>query len=441
MPEPMTIDEALEYLEDHINLEALLASTRIAPPTLDRIRRLTELMGDPQRAYPVLHLTGTNGKGSTARILTSLLASAGLSVGTYTSPDLEQVNERLSWNGEAISDGALAEAIEAIAFVESVMDEPPSRFDILTAAAFRWFADIAVDAAVIEVGLGGRWDATNVADAVVAVVTNISLDHSELLGSTLEAIATEKSGIVKPGSTLVLGETDPDLRPIFEAAGAERIWTRGRDFDCTQNRLAHGGRLLTLRTPGATYADLFLPLHGAHQGDNAACALAAAEAFFDAPLNTDVVAEALARVRSPGRMEVLGRRPLALVDGAHNPAGARAAAATLAEEFAPAGKRIFVIGLLRGRDPTEMLSALGVGPDDIVIACPPPSPRALPAVEVADAARALGAEADVALGPAPAVTRAMSRAEPDDLVVVVGSLYLVGAARPVLIAAAERAAN
>jgi dihydrofolate synthase/folylpolyglutamate synthase len=318
------------------------------------------------------------------------------------------------------------------------MDAPPSRFEILTAAAYRWFSDVAVDVAVVEVGLGGRWDATNVADGVVAVVTNVSLDHAELLGDTLEAIAGEKAGIVKPGSTLVLGETEPDLAAIFRAAGPERTWQRGDDFNCTANRLAHGGRLLSLRTPGGSYDDVYLPLPGAHQGDNAACALAAAEAFFDAPLSDDVVADAFANVRNPGRMEVMGHRPLCLVDGAHNPAGARAAAAALAEEFAPTGRRLFVVGLLKGRDPAEMLEALGVGPADTVIACAPPSPRALDPAEVADAARALGAEAEVVNGPVPAVTRALKRAEPDDLVLVVGSLYLVGAARPVLAAASAR---
>jgi dihydrofolate synthase/folylpolyglutamate synthase len=431
----MTLDEALAYLEDHINLEALLSTTRIAPPTLGRITQLMQLMDEPQRAYPVLHLTGTNGKGSTARILSSLVAAAGLSVGTYTSPDLERVNERLSWNGEPISDGALAEVIEAIAQLESLMDAAPSRFEILTAAAYRWFADIAVDVAVVEVGLGGRWDATNVADGAVAVVTNVSLDHAELLGDTLEAIATEKSGIVKPGSTLVLGETTASLAAIFRGAGAERVWQRGEDYECTANRVAHGGRLVSIRTPGATYDDVFLPLHGAHQGENAACALAAAEAFFDAPLGDDVVAEAFAAVQNPGRMEVMGHRPLTLVDGAHNPAGARAAAVTLADEFTTIGRRVFVVGLLKGREPGEMLAALGVTAGDTVIACAPPSPRALDPAEVAAAARALGADAEVAPGPAPAVTRAFKAAQPDDVVMVVGSLYLVGAARPVVAAA------
>src|SRR5437763_2120412 len=279
---------ALAYLDGHLNLETATAAPAAAR-RLESVRRLVEVIGDPQRAYPVLHLTGTNGKGSTAAMLTSLLVARGLSVGTYTSPHLERVNERMTWNGDPISNDAFVDVIEAVALSEVLLDERPTVFDILTAGAFRWFADVAVDAAVVEVGLGGRWDATNVADGQVAVVTNVSLDHAETIGPTLADIAGEKAGIVKPGSTLVLGETDPALVEIFRAAGAAEVWERERDFACERNRLAHGGRLLDLRTPGAFYEDVYLPVHGAHQGDNAAVALAAAEAFFGAPLASDVV--------------------------------------------------------------------------------------------------------------------------------------------------------
>src|SRR5437763_13509887 len=215
----MDLAGALAYLDDHVNLETD-ASARAAVKRLDRVGRLVELLGEPQKAYPVLHLTGTNGKGSTARILTALLVAKGLSTGTYTSPHLERFNERIAWNGEPISDGALVEVLESVAGIEVVLDSPPTVFEILTTAAFRWFADVAVDAAVVEVGLGGRWDATNVADGQVAVVTNVSLDHAETIGPTLADIATEKAGIVKPGSTLILGESDPPLADIFRGAGA-----------------------------------------------------------------------------------------------------------------------------------------------------------------------------------------------------------------------------
>jgi dihydrofolate synthase/folylpolyglutamate synthase len=424
--------DALAYLDGHTNLEAIAAGV-VAGPSLDRIREVVGLMGDPQGAYPVLHLTGTNGKGSTARILTALLVARGLSTGTYTSPHLERINERLAWNGAPISDGALAEVIGAVADLEALLSAPPSFFEIVTAAAFRWFADIAVDAAVVEVGLGGRWDATNVADGDVAVVTNVSLDHVEYLGDSLVGIANEKAGIVKPGSTLVLGETTPELAAPFRAAGAATVWERERDFACTSNRLAHGGRLLDLRTPGARYEGLYLGLHGAHQGDNAVLALAAAEAFFGSPLGADVVAEAFASVRVPGRLEILGRRPLVVLDGAHNPAGAQAAAAAVAETFGDVSGRILVVGMLRGRDPAEMLEALGAVGARTVVACPPPWPRAIPETGVVAAAQGLGVEA-VATGSVPeALARAMAIAEPSDLVLVTGSLYVVGAARSALV--------
>ena len=212
--------------------------------------------------------------------------------------------------------------LESLARLEPLMEDRPTRFELLTAAALAWFADEAVDMAVVEVGLGGRWDCTNVVEADVAVLTNVSFDHTEVLGPTLEDIARDKSGIFKPGSRVVIGETDPTLvasaRPAAAEAGAAETWVRGRDFACTANRMAVGGRLLDIRTPGASYGELLLPLHGAHQGENASCALAAVEAFFGSPLADDVVEAGLAEVSVPGRLEVVGRHPLVVVDGAHN---------------------------------------------------------------------------------------------------------------------------
>jgi dihydrofolate synthase / folylpolyglutamate synthase len=434
----MDFASALAYLEQHINLEAD-TSARAAGLRLAGIRQLVGLMADPQAAYPVIHITGTNGKGSTARMLTAMLAAKGLSVGTYTSPHLQRINERMAWNGEPMSDAAFAECIEAVALTEPLLDAPPTHFEILTAAAFRWFADVGVDVAVVEVGLGGRFDATNVADADVAVVTNVALEHVEVIGPTRRDIATEKAGIVKPGrtTTLVLGETDPELTPVFAGAGAAATWQRDRDFGCVDNRLAHRGRLLTLRTPTGEYPDLFLPLHGWHQGDNAAAALAAAEAFFGDPLAPELVEEALAAVVVPGRMEVVDRRPLVLLDGAHNLAGARALATALAEEFPvgpePSGAgRILVVGMVAGKDPAEMLAALDARQARLVVACTPPSPRAQPAEAIAAAANDMGIEAEVG-GPVPrALARALALAEPDEQVIVTGSLYVVGAARSAL---------
>lgn len=406
----------------------------MAPPTLERIRLLMRLMADPQHSYPVVHLTGTNGKTSTARMLTALFGALGLSVGTYTSPHLERVNERIQWYGEPISDAAFAEVVGAVVDLEPLLGGARlTHFEILTGAAYRWFADVAVDVAVVEVGLGGRWDATNVADGRVAVVTNVGIDHVEYLGHTREGIAREKAGIVKPASTLVLGETDPALAPIFEAEEPAEIWRRDVQFSCSGNRVAHGGRLLDLRTPGAAYDDVYLPVHGAYQGDNAACALAAAEVFFGAPLDEDVVAEGFAAVRSPGRMEVMGRRPLCLLDGAHNTHGAAALALTLDEEFGAVESRIVVLGLLRGHDPAEMLGALDPSRIRRVVACAPPWPRAVPAEQVADAARQLGLESELAASVPEAVARGLTLASPDELVLVTGSLYVVGPARTALL--------
>src|SRR4249919_658941 len=236
----MDPDAAHAYLVAHSNYDA---TGRIISPTTARIERLVELMGEPQRAAPAIHITGTNGKGSTAQIITRLLVAQGLTVGTYTSPHLETVNERIARDGEAIADDELAEQIAAVADLEGVVGVRPSYFEILTAAAYRWFADVAVDVAVVEVGLLGRWDATNVVDGTVALVTNVGADHLEYAGPTLVDVATEKAGIVKPGSTLVLGETDPELVAIFRAAGAERVEERGVSFDVVENQLALGGRM------------------------------------------------------------------------------------------------------------------------------------------------------------------------------------------------------
>jgi dihydrofolate synthase/folylpolyglutamate synthase len=284
---------------------------------------------------------------------------------------------------------------------------------------------------VVEVGLLGRWDATNVVDAQVAVVTNVGADHLDYAGPTLADVAKEKSGIVKPGSTLVLGETDPELAAIFRSAGAERVYERGVAFEVLENQLALGGRLLALRTPASIYHELYLPLHGRHQGDNASAALTAAEAFFDAPLAQDVVEEAFAAVRMPGRFEVLGHQPLVIVDGAHNPPAADTCATVLFEDFDPVGEKILVVGFLTGRDPQTMLEAFRADEMDAVICCTPGTGRGMPAAEVARAARAIGCD-DVSFTDdvGDACDAALARAGADDLVLVTGSLYVVGHARP-----------
>ena len=434
----MTFDDlpdALAWLDGHIDFESAMPSRR-ALPTLERMRALVTLLGDPQEAYPAVHITGTNGKGSTAAMITALLGAQGLTVGTYTSPNLSRVNERISRNGEPIDDGAFLEVLESLSRLERLMEERPTRFELLTAAALAWFADEAVDVAVVEVGLGGRWDCTNVVDGDVAVLTNISFDHTEVLGPTLEDIARDKSGIFKEGSRVVIGETDPVLVDLLSRAahdaGAAEVWIRGRQFACVANRLAVGGRLIDVRTPGSAYGELLVPLHGAHQGDNAACALTAAEALFGTPLSEQTVEEAFASVRVPGRLEVVGRRPLVVVDGAHNVAGMNALARALVEEFAVDGDAQAVVGMLSGRDPVAMLEVLLTAGIRSVVACAPDSPRAMPADVVAEAAAGLGMAVAVAATPGDAVTLAMARAKPDDRVVVCGSLYVVADARGLL---------
>jgi dihydrofolate synthase/folylpolyglutamate synthase len=406
------------------------------------MRELVHLLGNPERTFPSVHLTGTNGKGSTAAMITSLFGAMGLSVGTYSSPNLTAINERIARNGEPIDDESFATVLATLAALEPLASDRPTRFELLTAAALAWFADVAVDAAVIEVGVGGTWDATNVVDGKVAVVTNISYDHTEILGPTLEGIAEDKAGIVKPGSIAVIGETDPGLVSIIETkarqSGAAEVWVAGRDFACPSNRLAVGGRLVDLVTPGASYGEVLVALNGPHQGVNAACALAAAEAFFGRPLDEEVVEEALATVRVPGRLEVVGRKPLMLVDGAHNVAGMEALAAALTEGFAVDGPTVAVVGMLRGRDPSAMLSALAPIGIRTLVTCAPTSPRALAPEVIAEAGRALGLDVEVAGSVSDAIVAARPLVPDDGMLVVAGSLYVVADARTLLLDAAHR---
>jgi dihydrofolate synthase / folylpolyglutamate synthase len=433
-------DEVLAWLDAHTNYE-LAMPTRLGAPTLERIKELCRLLGDPERACPVVHITGTNGKGSTARILTELFMANGLTVGTYSSPNLQTVNERLARDGEPIDDEELTEVLRSLALIEPMLSERPTRFELLTAAAFRWFADMAVDVAVIEVGLGGRWDATNVVDPEVAVITNVSYDHVEVLGPTLRDIATEKAGIIKPGCRVLVGETDPELRDLFvqvaATVGAAQTWVRGDDFGCDRSLVAVGGRVIDLRTPGARYPEVYLSLHGAHQADNAAIAVAAAEAFFGSPLSTEVVEHACASVTHPGRMEVVGRAPLVILDGAHNVAGAEALAQGLIEELRTDGDTVVVIGMLEGRDPSAMLHALLPTGVRTVVAVTAPSPRAMAAGTIAEAARAAGLDALVADSMVEALAMARQRLTPDGRLVVTGTLYVVAEARPLLIPSAS----
>jgi dihydrofolate synthase/folylpolyglutamate synthase len=426
----MNYDDALEYLDFHASYDK---TGRIESPTLDRMQAIVGAMGDPQLSYPVIHITGTNGKGSTTQMITRLLMAHGLTVGTYTSPHLERLNERISVNCEPISDDDFAEQIAAIADLEGITGVRPNYFESITAAAYRYFADVAVDVAVVEVGLLGRWDATNVCESQVAVITNIGIDHTEFAGPTLADIAREKSGIIKPSSAVVIGETDPELVRIFVEAGGSTHFIRNEHFEVLENQLALGGRQLDVRTPTTIYSDVFLPLNGRHQCENAAVALTAVEAFFASPVPGDIVNEGFASVSMPGRFEVLGHQPLVIVDGAHNPPGADSCATVFFEDFDPAGRRLLVVGCLKGRDPRDMLSALRADEFDVVFTCTAPSPRGLLASELTAAARDIGCDEIVQVDTVEAaIDRARAGATAEDAILVTGSLYVVGAARPYL---------
>ena len=427
----MDFNAALRFLDGHVNHEAVAG--RVEGLSLERMRGLAHVLGDPQSAFSVVQVTGTNGKGSTSRMATDLLRATGLSVGTYTSPHLESITERLAWDGNQISKDDFAALISDLAALEAMYPERPSYFELLTAAAFRWFADIPVDVAVVEVGLLGRYDATNVCDAKVAVLTNVGKDHTDGTGDWRRRIAEEKVGIVKPGSTFVLGETDPALADVFGAAPAAELWLRDRDFGVVEDRVAVGGRLLSLRTPQSSIDDVYLPLYGEHQGDNAAIALASAEAMVNRPLDGDMVRDVFATATSPGRFEVMRREPTLILDGAHNVDGARAAARTLATDFTLAGSLVLVVGLLQGRDPVEYLEALRATEAGFLVACTPPSPRAIRGTELAAIADSMGIAAEAVPDVHEAVRRAMAFASADDLILVTGSLYVVGAARSFLV--------
>lgn len=426
----MNYAEALVYLDEHASYEK---TGRVESPSLNNISAFMDVMAHPELSYPVIHVTGTNGKGSTTQIITKLLMAHGLHVGTYTSPHLEHLTERISRNGVPISEEAFAKCIAAIADAEAICGVRPTYFEIVTAAAFRHFADEAVDVAVIEVGMLGRWDATNVVRSEVAVITNIALDHMEFAGPTLAHIAHEKVGISKEHSSLVIGDINPELDAVWSSAISAKTLKRNEDFECVDNDLAVGGRLLDVRTPRGIYQELMVPLHGMHQGDNTSLAVVAVEEFFDAQLNIDIVREGLSMVEMPGRFEVLGRQPLVVVDGAHNPAGADVCAQVFFDDFLPEGRRIAVVGQLMGRDPEQLLSALRIDEFDVVVCCTAPSPRGMSGDQIAEQARKMGCEEVVVCDTVEmACSRALKDAVAEDAVLIAGSLYVVGSARTYL---------
>lgn len=430
-------------------LEARWPENRIEP-TLARIAALTDLLGDPQHSYPVIHVTGTNGKSSTARMIESLLRGFGLRTGLFTSPHLVDPRERICFDGEPISAERLLATWDEIEPYVGVVDAnsvrdggvPLSYFEVLTALAFAAFADAPIDVAVVEVGLGGGWDSTNVADGAVCVITPIGLDHRDYLGDTIADVAREKAGIIKPESYAVLAQQDLEVAEILLARCVEAdavVAREGLEFGVGARAIALGGQVISLKGLNARYDELFLPLFGEHQAHNAALALAAVEAFLRGvgPLDDDLVRAGLAAATSPGRLEVLRRGPTILVDAAHNPHGARALAEAIEDSF-EFTSLVGVVGTLADKDAAGLLSALEPVLNRIVITSPS-SPRAVAAETLAVVAIDVFGADRVFIEPSlpDAVDRAVALAEEEGAlggagVLITGSVVLVGEAKRLL---------
>jgi len=416
-------------------------------PSLDRIRAFTELLGDPQRAYPVIHLTGTNGKTSTSRMIDTLLRALDLRTGRFTSPHLERINERITIDGEPLTDEEFVGAFNDVApythLVDAAQAHPLSFFETIVAMAYAAFADAPADVAIVEVGMGGAWDATNVADGTVAVVTPIGVDHAVYLGSSAEEIALEKAGIIKPGATAVLAEQLPGPAEVLlrRCAEVEAVAVReGLEFGVVSRVPAVGGQLLTLKGLNGQYDDVFLPLYGSHQAQNAVTALAAVEAFLGGePLDAELVRDAFSRATSPGRLEIVRRSPMILLDAAHNPHGAEASATALEDSFA-FSPLIGVIGVMADKEYEGVLAAFEPHLAHVVVT-QNSTARALPATELAVVAREVFGGDRVTVAPrlADAIDEATGLAEAgtgasigSGAVLVTGSVVTVGEARAML---------
>ncbi|BDZ43970.1 dihydrofolate synthase [Paraoerskovia sediminicola] len=347
-------------------------------PTLDRVARVLELMGDPQRTFRTIHLTGTNGKTSTARMTERLVREHGLRTGRFTSPHLASVTERIAIDGEPISPARFVEVWEDVAPYVGVVDGESQQtgdprlsfFEVLTVMAFAAFADAPVDVAIVEVGMGGEWDSTNVVDGDVAVITPIALDHERWLGHSVTQIAATKSGIIKDRATVVLAE-QPEAAEVvlLEAAGARsaRVLREGLDLSVSAVNVAVGGQLVDLRTPAGLYTEIFLPLHGRFQAHNALLALAAVEALLGGrALGGEIVEAAFGDVSAPGRLEVVRSSPTVVVDAAHNPAGAEALVAALDEAFTFT-RLVGVVGVMADKDAEGLLAVLEPHLSDVVV--------------------------------------------------------------------------
>ncbi|HJP76904.1 MAG TPA: folylpolyglutamate synthase/dihydrofolate synthase family protein [Pseudonocardiaceae bacterium] len=418
-------------------------------PTLDRVKALLDLLGNPQTAYPVVHITGTNGKTSTARMIDALFTSIGLRTGRFTSPHLQVVTERISLDGAPIDPQRYIDAYRDIEpylpLIDAKFPVRLSKFEVLTAMAFALFADAPVDVAVIEVGIGGSWDSTNVADGKVAVIGPVDVDHIEFLGSDVVGIAKDKAGIIKPGSVAVIGEQRPEVLTelLRRVADIDATVARaGQEFGVLGREIAVGGQLLKLQGLGGVYDEIFLPLHGRHQAANAANALAAVEAFFaagpQAQLDIDAIRQGFAVVSSPGRLEPVRSAPTVLLDAAHNPHGATALAAALTEEF-DFRKLVGVVAILADKDARGILAALEPVLQEVVLT-ENSSARSMPVDDLAGIAKDIfGADRIVVEPQLPtavetAIELAEDIAEPGQPlsgagVVITGSVVTAGEAR------------
>jgi dihydrofolate synthase/folylpolyglutamate synthase len=420
---------------------------RVAP-SLGRIRALTELLGDPQRAYPVIQLTGTNGKGSTAAMIESLLRANGLRTGRFTSPHVMTVTERITIDGQPISDERFDDLWREIEPYVELVDQRQidgvsmTFFEIITAMAYAAFADAPVDVAVVEVGLGGTWDATNVADAEVAVITPIDLDHMHLLGHTITEIAQEKAGIIKPGAHAILAGQSIEAAEVLLARCAEvgaLPQREGVDFGVIDRRLAIAGQLIRLSAADGPVDDIFLPLYGAYQAANAGQALAAVEAFLGLKaLDPDVVREGFAQVHFPGRLELVRRSPAIVLDAAHNPHGARAAAAAITEAFAFA-PLIGVIAVMADKDARGVLEPFEEIMNHVVITQVASTSRGMPAEALGQLAEEVFGASRITVVPRldEAIDRAVALTEQDGAVspgvLITGSVIAIGEARTLLV--------
>jgi dihydrofolate synthase/folylpolyglutamate synthase len=439
--------QVTSYAEAERALLARWPETKL-DPSLDRIAALAELLGDPQRAYPVIHLTGTNGKTSTSRMIDALVRATGLRTGRFTSPHVESMTERISVDGAPLSEAdftaAYNEILPYLALVErdpALSGHPLSFFETVVGMAYAAFADAPVDVAIVEVGMGGTWDATNVADAAVAVVGPVSIDHAKYLGERPQDIALEKAGIIKPGSIVVTAEQEPAVAQVLAERALEvgaRVVAEGVDFGVQHRVPAVGGQMLSLRGLRGEYDEVFLPLYGAHQAQNAALALAAVEAVAgDEPLDAELVREAFAQVTSPGRLEVIRRSPTIVLDAAHNPHGATATAEALLDSFT-FNPLIGVVGVMADKDYEGVLAALEPVLGHVVCTQNSTS-RAMPAEELAEVATGIfGVDrVHVAARLDDAIDRAAGLAESEGVygsggVLVTGSVVTVGEARSLL---------